>query len=269
MEWLTQTLAGLLDSGGALGGTIGGSLGALVIAYLGGILSSLTPCVYPMIPITISVIGGTASRDRSVQTHRWRDVAVRSLVYVSGMAVVYAFLGVLAGLTGRVFGTITQSAGWYMFLGATFSLGALIMIGVIPFDPMAWLDRMGRLLRGGSGARHPTHSATQHREVTLLGAFTLGASSGFIASPCTTPVLTAILAYIAKTQSVGLGLLLMLGFALGLGTLLVVVALFTGALQLLPRSGAWMDRIKLASGLLLLGMGHYLVFRAGNLWHSS
>jgi cytochrome c-type biogenesis protein len=265
MEWLTQTLAGLLDSGG----TFGGALGALVVAYLGGILSSLTPCVYPMIPITISVIGGTASRDRSVQTHRWRDVAVRSLVYVSGMAVVYAFLGVVAGLTGRVFGTLTQSAGWYMFLGTTFSLGSLVMIGVIPFDPMALLDRMGRFFRGGSGARHPTHSATQHREVTLLGAFTLGASSGFIASPCTTPVLTAILAYIAKTQSVGLGLLLMLGFALGLGTLLVVVALFTGALQFLPRSGAWMDRIKLASGLLLLGMGHYLVFRAGNLWHSS
>lgn len=266
MEWLTQFLAGALSPGGEAP-TLLGILGAFGVAYMGGVLSSLTPCVYPMIPITISVIGGTTSRDKSLRSHRWRDIAIRSLVYVSGMAVIYAFLGVLAGLTGRVFGTLTQSSGWYLFLGIVFSLGALVMMEVIPFDPMASWDRLARAFRKGA-APHPVHSPTQHREVTLFGAFTLGASSGFIASPCTTPVLTAILAYIAKTQSVGIGLLLMLGFALGIGTLLVAVAFFTGALQLLPRSGGWMEKVKLASGLLLLGMGHYLVFRSGNLWQS-
>ena len=265
MDSILDLLSGFLENPSFFG-----MLGAFTIAYLGGVLSSLTPCVYPMIPITVSVIGGTASRDRSSQTHRWRDVAIRGLVYVSGMAVVYAFLGVLAGLTGRVFGTITQGSGWFLFLGITFSVGALVMLGVIPFDPMAWWDRLARAFRSrrGQAPVHPTHSPTQHREITLLGAFTLGATSGFIASPCTTPVLTAILAFIARTQSVGLGLLLMVGFALGIGTLLLLIAFFTGFVQFMPKSGAWMEKIKVASGLLLLAVGHYLVFRAGNLWQA-
>ncbi|NDD92007.1 hypothetical protein EBZ37_07985 [bacterium] len=104
--------------------------------------------------------------------------------------------------------------------------------------------------------------------MTLLGAFTLGASSGFIASPCTTPVLTAILAFIANTQSVGMGLVLMLGFSLGIGTLLLGIAFFTGAFQFLPRSGGWMEKVKLLSGLLLLAVSHYMVFQAGILWQS-
>jgi thiol:disulfide interchange protein DsbD len=101
--------------------------------------------------------------------------------------------------------------------------------------------------------------------MTLLGAFTLGASSGFIAAPCTTPILTSILAYIAKTQSVGLGLALMLSFACGLGTLLLLIAAFTGFLQLLPRSGNWMKTMKTLSGLILLAFGEYLIYRAGGL----
>ena len=91
----------------------------------------------------------------------------------------------------------------------------------------------------------------------------LGASSGFIAAPCTTPVLTSILAFIAKTQSVGLGLALMVAFSLGLGTLLMIIAGFTGALQLMPRSGHWMKRIKTLSGIILLGFAEYLIYRGG------
>jgi thiol:disulfide interchange protein DsbD len=99
--------------------------------------------------------------------------------------------------------------------------------------------------------------------MTVLSAFVLGASSGFIAAPCTTPVLTSILAYIAKTQSVGLGFGLMLSFSLGLGTLLLVIAAFTGALQVLPKSGQWMKTIKIVSGLILLAFAEYLIFRSG------
>ncbi len=264
MDWLSSFLSDLLTTGsGSSPGALQFLL-ALGLAYLGGVLSSLTPCVYPMIPITISAMGGTASKDRATQKYRWRDLAIRGLVYVSGMAVVYAFLGVLAGLTGKVFGTLTQSGGWYLALGVIYGLGALVMLDLIPFDPMAWWDRMARPFRKTS---HPTHTATAHREVTLLGAFTLGASSGFIASPCTTPVLTAILAFIANTQSVGMGLFLMLGFSLGIGTLLLAIVFFTGAVQYLPRSGGWMERVKILSGLLLLAVSHYMVFRAGNLWH--
>ena len=264
MEWLSNFLSDLLHPAAGSPGILQ-FLGALGLAYLGGILSSLTPCVYPMIPITISAMGGTASKDRTIQAHRWRDLAIRGLVYVSGMSVVYAFLGVMAGLTGKVFGTLTQSGGWYLALGVIYALGALVMLDLVPFDPMAWWDRIAKPLRP---AAHHAHSATTHREVTLLGAFTLGASSGFIASPCTTPVLTAILAFIANTQSVGMGLALMLGFSLGIGTLLLGIAFFTGAFQYLPRSGSWMEKVKTFSGLLLFAVSHYMVFRAGNLWQS-
>jgi thiol:disulfide interchange protein DsbD len=99
--------------------------------------------------------------------------------------------------------------------------------------------------------------------MTWLGAFTLGASSGLIAAPCTTPALTAILAYIAKTQSVLLGLALMASFSLGLGTLLIIIAAFTGAIQFLPRSGQWMKTVKVLSGILMLAFAEYLFFKSG------
>jgi thiol:disulfide interchange protein DsbD len=171
------------------------------------------------------------------------------------MTFIYAILGVVAGLTGQIFGSLTQTPGWYMGLGIIMTLAGLMMMDVIPFDPQALIERLSRRNSGGK---------SKVREGgTLLGAFSLGASSGFIAAPCTTPVMTSILAYIAKTQSVGFGLLLMTAFALGLGTLLLVVATFAGSLQMMPKSGRWMNAIKVASGLLLLGFAHYLFFQAG------
>ena len=108
------------------------------------------------------------------------------------------------------------------------------------------------------GARDNTE-----KEATLVGAFALGASSGFIAAPCTTPVLTAILAYIAQTQSVMLGLGLMLCFSFGLGTILIGIAAFAGTFQKLPRAGVWMQKIKIVSGIMILAFAEYLFFKAG------
>jgi len=196
---------------------------------------------------------------RGSPQHRWRDLVVRMGVYVSGMAVVYSFLGVLAGLTGQVFGTLTNSSHWYIAIGIVMTFSALVMLDVIPFDPLTWMENIKRRWRKDA----PAHSHVVHKEITLLGAFTLGATSGFIAAPCTTPILTAILAYIAQTQSVGWGLSLMFFFALGLGTILIIIALFAGAIQFLPRSGGWMKKIKILSGLIILAFGQYLIYRAG------
>ena len=235
---------------------------AVLVAYFGGILSSLTPCVYPMIPITVSVVGGIGPAKRS-----WRDVWVRGAAYVGGMTVVYSFLGVLAGLTGRVFGSTTNTAGWYLALGAIMTIAALLMLEIVPFDPLVWWEGFKRKFfsRSSTAASSAPLQPHERKEVTLLGAFALGASSGFIAAPCTTPVLTSILAYIAKTQSVGLGFALMLSFSLGLGTLLLIIAAFAGAVQVLPRSGRWMKGIKLTSGLILLAFAEYLLYRAGQM----
>ncbi len=253
-DFLSRTL-GMADGSGT---SIFEAFLAVGIAYLGGILSSLTPCVYPMIPITVSVVGGLGGPHARRPT--WREVGARGLFYVLGMTVVYSFLGVLAGITGKIFGTFTNTSGWYVSLGVIMTLAALVMVDVLPFDPVVW----GQALKHRLGFKRSHHAINHHeKEMTWIGAFALGASSGFIAAPCTTPVLTSILAYIAKSQSVGLGMALMAAFSMGLGTLLLMVAFFAGSLQRLPRSGGWMNTIKKGSGLLLLAFAATLFYKAG------
>lgn len=248
MDYVAEYLKNLLMSG-----STGGLILALFGAYIGGILSSLTPCIYPMIPITIGVIGNGTKNQKS------SDVFVRGIAYVLGMSLIYSFLGVLAGVTGKVFGSMTNTSSWYLGLGLVMTIAALMMLDILPFDPQAWLDRFKRKL----GLKSKTSHAEMERETSLLGAFILGASSGFIAAPCTTPVLTAILAFIAQTQSVFFGLGLMLFFSLGLGTILILIAAFAGNLQKLPRAGVWMNKIKVFSGILILIFAEYLIYKAG------
>jgi len=250
IDHTAETLLGLLSNTSFLG-----VMGSLFIAYLGGILSSLTPCIYPMIPITISVVGGIRGKHDQPRT-----VMARGFAYVMGMAIIYAFLGVAAGITGKVFGTLTNTAGWYLSLGAIMTFASLMMMDVLPFDPQAMLERVKRAV----GLARESKSNTE-KEATIAGAFALGASSWFIAAPCTTPVLTAILGYIAQTQSVLLGLGLMLSFAFGLGTILMLIVFFAGKLTSLPKAGAWMNRIKIASGILILIFAQYLFFNAGKI----
>lgn len=250
MDQLAHSLENLLKSG-----SLGGSLLAVALAYLGGIFSSLTPCIYPMIPITIGVVGGIQTHHEERNT---RGILMRGLAYVLGMAIIYAFLGVLAGITGQVFGSFTNTPKWYITLGIIMTLAALMMMDILPFDPQAFLDRAKRSMGLSGGTKD-----NSEKEATLLGAFVLGASSGFIAAPCTTPVLTAILGFIAQTQSVVLGLTLMLSFALGLGTILIGIAAFAGTFRKLPKAGAWMNKIKIFSGILILAFAEYLIFKAG------
>lgn len=234
------------------------SLVAVFVAYCGGILSSLTPCVYPMIPITVSVVGGIGATKRP-----WREVWLRGMIYVAGMTVIYSLLGVIAGLSGRVFGTLTNNSGWYLTISVVMTLSALIMLEVIPFDPLTWWESFKRRFLHKKGHIPAPQAAFVQKEITWLGVFLLGASSGLIAAPCTTPVLTTILAFIAKSQSIGLGFILMMAFSLGLGTLLLIIAAFAGAIQILPRSGQWMKAVKMLSGLILLAFAEYLIYRAG------
>lgn len=224
----------------------------LVIAYFGGVLASLTPCVYPMIPITISVVGGLQDGSKP----DWKHVLTRAGLYVAGMTLVYSILGVIAGLAGTIFGSFTNTANWYWGLALVFALAGLIMMDVIPFDPLTIWQWIKRKLRFPNKSR-PLHTPKS----TALGAFVLGATSGLIAAPCTTPVLSAILAVIAKSKSGVVGFSLMVAFSLGLGTLLMLVATFAGVLQVLPRSGHWMNKIKLFSGLILICFSFYLVYQ--------
>lgn len=260
MHSITQFLSEILTrQNGSI--SFGQAFLAVIFAYFGGILSSLTPCVYPMIPITVGVVGGVGT---SKETRPWNEIVLRGMIYVSGMTLVYSFLGVLAGLTGRVFGSSTNTSSWNLGIGIIITVAALMMLDVLQFDPYYWLGWLKQKFKRGSMKKPNLTSHDTHQELTWIGIFFLGATSGFIAAPCTTPVLTSILAFIAQTQSVGLGFGLMVAFSLGLGTLLLIIASFAGAFQALPRSGGWMKQVKTLSGLILLAFAEYLIYRAGS-----
>lgn len=208
-----------------------------------------------MIPITVGFIGGTAKRS-------WRSGWVLSSFYVLGMAAVYTTLGMVASLSGRIFGTLTNTSGWYLTLGSIMIVASLWMLEVIKFDPNVWWDTYRRKKNHHKKGILPIENRDDE-ENTVLSAFLLGASSGFIAAPCTTPVLTTILSYIAAQRSVGYGSLLMFSFSMGLGTILVAVGTFAGLLKILPRSGRWLSAVKITSGILILMMGQYYVYKAG------
>ncbi|MBT8338134.1 MAG: sulfite exporter TauE/SafE family protein [Gemmatimonadetes bacterium] len=215
---------------------------ALATLFGAGVLTSLTPCVYPMIPITVSVISGTAREDQS----RWRTLSL-TLTYVVGMALLYAMLGLVAGLTGSLFGSISANPWALLGIGNLLLLFALVMFDVLPVPvPKRLLDWAGSQEGGSYGA-----------------VFLLGASSGVVAAPCGAPAFAVVLTWVAATQAGLMGFVYLFVFSLGMTTLLVVVGLFSGALAALPRSGKWMVWMKRAAALIMLGVAQYYFVQAG------
>ena len=221
----------------------GSPLMALFLAWLGGLLAGLTPCVYPMLPITAGVIGHA-----NVGGSRTRAFAL-SCLYVLGMALTYAGLGFFAAATGSLFGAAASHPGTLLALGLLFGLFGLWMLDVCPTP--AWTTFAGPAFRRGGG---------------LLGVFLAGASAALVAGPCTTPVLGLLLTYTASGGRMLFSALLFFVFSLGLGTLLLAVGAFSGCLAALPRSGRWMLWVKKALGLMILAAAEYCLFRSGSFW---
>ena len=216
---------------------------AYVAVYVGGVLVSFTPCIYPVIPITVGYIGGQSSGSRS-------KGFLLSLIYVGGMSVTYAVLGVAAALTGTLFGRIQTSPWTYLVVANVCLLLGLSMFEVFTLPVPRFLAGAG-----GGGARQG-----------MSGAFIVGVASGLVLGPCTAPVLAALLGYVATTKSILFGGSLMIVFAFGMGTLLIVVGTFSGLLASLPAAGAWMVRIKHFFAWVLIIMGEYFLITAGTLW---
>jgi len=218
---------------------------ALPVLFGAGLVTSLTPCVYPMIPITAGVLGGAGAVGRS----RWRTVAM-SLTYAVGLAAVYATLGLIAGLTGSLFGTISSNPWAYFLMGNLLLLSGLAMIDAIPVlvpeRILAWASRFG----GRS-----------------LGAvFLMGATSGLVAAPCGAPAFAAVLTFVGATQSAAWGFIYLFVFSLGMTALLIGVGVFSGFLAALPKPGRWTVWIKRAAGILMLAMAEYYFIRMGTVW---
>ena len=219
----------------------GAPLMALPAAFLAGLLTSFTPCIYPLIPITVGIIGAKSS-----QTRKWGFLL--SLVYVLGLSLVYAVLGAIAALSGMFFGQISTSMWAYLVVGNLFLLFGLSMLDVFSLQ-FTFFQKFNPSAKGSG----------------MLTAFIFGGVSAIIAGPCTTPVLGTLLAFVASRQNVVLGVSMLFLFAFGMGFLLLIVGTFTGLLTTLPRSGAWMITIKKAFGYLMIGIGEYFILKAGQL----
>jgi cytochrome c-type biogenesis protein len=195
-----------------------------------------------MIPITAGILGGAGATGRS----RGRTLAL-TLVYVLGLALVYSLLGLLAGLSGTLFGSVSSNPWALLIMGnllLVFGLGLLdVFTFGVPSRVAAWAGRIG----GNS----------------VAGVFALGATSGLVAAPCGAPAFAAVLTFVSTTGSAWLGFLYLFVFSLGLTALLVAVGIFSGVVAALPRAGAWTLTVKRVGGILLVGMAEYYFVRAG------
>ncbi len=220
---------------------------AVPVLFAAGVLTSLTPCIYPMIPITAAIVGGAASGDAP---HRGRALML-TLSYVFGLALVYSLLGLIAGLTGTLFGTVSANP-WLLFGMANLLLvAALAMLDVIPVRLPAWLSATSATV--GEGGR-------------VGGAFLMGAASGLVAAPCSAPVMAAVLTWVSRTKSATLGFTYLFAFSLGMCTLLVIVGLSSGSVSRLPRAGTWMLWVKRFFALAMIGAAEYYLIKAGQGW---
>jgi cytochrome c-type biogenesis protein len=215
---------------------------ALATLFGAGLLTSLTPCVYPMIPITTAVISGSTRAGQG----KGRTVAL-TLTYVVGLALVYAFLGALAGMTGTLFGTVSASPWALLAIGNLLLLFALSMLDVIPVPVpqrlMNWAGSQG----GGS----------------FPAVFLLGATSGIVAAPCGAPAFAVVLTWVAATGAGLMGFVYLFVFSLGMTAVLVAVGIFSGSLALLPKSGGWMVWAKRFAAVVMFAMAEYYFFQAG------
>ncbi len=209
---------------------------AFVAVFVGGVLTSLTPCVYPLIPITVSVFGAASA------TSRTRAFSL-SAVYVLGMAVMFSSLGLAAAASGKVFGQVLASPVVVGVIAATFTLFGLSMIGLFEIRlPSRWQTALTAAGKAGPA-----------------GAFLMGLVAGIVAAPCTGPVLGAVLAYVATTRNLYLGFGLLFTYALGIGVLFLAIGTFAGLAGRLPRSGPWMDGVKGLFGIVMFAMALYFL----------
>ena len=214
------------------GFAVHGLLLQLAIVFLAGLALNLTPCVYPLIPITI---GFFTAQDRGTRSRTW----LLASVYVLGMSVTYSALGVLAALSGRLFGSALQSA-WVVGLIVVVLLAlAASMFGLWELRVPSWAMRV-------SGGRSGT-----------WGALLMGLVVGLVAAPCIGPFVLGLLTFVGQRQDVLLGFTLFFVLSLGLGLPYLLLGVFTGAIERLPNSGAWMVGVRQLFGVLLVALAGY------------
>lgn len=213
----------------------GSVLLAVAIAFAAGVLVSLSPCVYPLIPITIAVFGARESGSA------WRGFTL-SLAYVVGMAIFYSAFAIVFALLGLASGSLMAMPAVVLSIATLGAVMAASLLGAFEMViPSSWQTRLSAV--GGAGH---------------LGAFLMGLVAGVIAAPCAGPVLVFILALVAQQGSPLLGAALMVSYAFGIGLLFLLLGTFSTLIARMPRSGRWMETARSALGLGMLLASLYI-----------
>ncbi|MCU0291843.1 MAG: thioredoxin domain-containing protein [Thermoanaerobaculaceae bacterium] len=206
----------------------------LLLTFLAGLALNLTPCVYPLIPITISFF--LAQKQQGA-----RAAWPLAIAYVLGMSVTYSALGVAAAIGGKLFGAALQSP-WVV------GLIVLVMLALAASMFGLWELQVPGFIMNLSGGRGG-----------LGGSLVMGLVVGLVAAPCIGPFVLGLLTYVGQRQDPLLGFLLFFVLSLGLGVPYLLLAIFTGALDRLPNSGAWMLGVRKLFGVLLIGLAAYFL----------
>lgn len=205
-----------------------------VAAFIGGFIATLTPCVYPLIPITLSVVGAGKESSRI-------QALSRAALFCLGIFISYALLGIVAVYSGSFFGAIWSQASFRMLLGVAICCYALVSLDLIHIRTKGELSQFAASLNGNSA----------------IGAFAAGSVSGILAAPCTGPLLATILTLAATSTSPGTGITLLLAYAAGFSLPFFILSLSPRFFRLAPKSGPWLYGVKFLIGASLLTLGAY------------
>jgi thiol:disulfide interchange protein DsbD len=244
-EWEKQGLpverapSGLCEASAAprVPGPLGGValIWALGGIFLGGMALNLTPCVYPLLPITVSYFGGAGGQSRG-------RLIIHGLLYILGLALTNSFLGVAAALTGGLMGAALQSPIVIFTVAGVLVAFALSLFGF-------WEIRLPGVVTRAASRSYAGY----------FGSFFMGLTLGLVAAPCIGPFVLGLLTWVASKGSAWFGFLVFFTLSLGLGVPLFVLALFSGSLDRLPRSGEWLLWVRQAMGWVLLGLAVYFL----------
>ncbi len=213
-----------------------GILITFVLIFLGGLALNLTPCVYPMIPLTVSYFGSQKAEKPLV-------ILNRAFAYVLGISVTYSSLGVTAALTGRILGSTLQSPLVLVGISLVLMVLSFSMFGLYEIQAPNWL--LNQVASGNTQG--------------WIGALGMGLVFGIVAAPCVDPFSIGLLTYVAAKANPFLGFILFFTLSLGLGFPYLWLGFFSGEIGRLPKAGTWMVWVKKVFGLVLLGMPLYFL----------
>ena len=213
-------------------------LWTLLGVFAGGLALNLTPCVYPMIPITVSFFGGRTTQDKPGQI----KLVAHGLCYLMGLALTNSTLGVVAALTGGLMGAMLQNPIVLILVAGILVLFATSLFGLWELRLPGALNQMASKSYTG-----------------YFGSLFMGLTLGVVAAPCIGPFVLGLLTWVAGMGNPWLGFLIFFILSLGLGLPLFVLALFSGQLQRLPRAGGWMLWVRNVMGWVLVGMAVYFI----------